>query len=127
MNSVKFHIDFSPLGILNFLSKGENLALLDSIRATYYSGQRSRYLHLMDSVLSLATTQPDFTPYTMPDKFRNVYKTTGGYPRLDQNYTVFGEVIKGLDIVDSIAKVDTNTKDRPLKAVRIISLKVLED
>jgi len=54
---------------------------------------------------------------------REVYKTIGGAPHLDQNYTVFGEVVKGLEVIDSIAAVKTNGQDggdRPLKEVRIL-------
>jgi len=51
---------------------------------------------------------------------RKIYKTIGGTPGLDQNYTVFGEVIKGLDVIDKIAGQprDMNS-DRPLKDVRM--------
>ena len=43
--------------------------------------------------------------YKIPEEQRNVYKTIGGTPRLDGTYTVFGEVIEGLDVVDKIAAV----------------------
>ena len=51
---------------------------------------------------------------------REVYKTVGGTPHLDGQYTVFGEVVKGLDIVDAIQKVATDENDRPLEDVRIL-------
>lgn len=60
---------------------------------------------------------------------REVYKTVGGTPHLDQNYTVFGEVISGLDTVDKIASVATSVgedKDRPLDDVRIIKAKLIK-
>ncbi len=53
------------------------------------------------------------------DAQRNIYRTIGGTPFLDQNYTVFGEVIKGLDVIDKIAAAQTNANDRPLKNVRM--------
>jgi cyclophilin family peptidyl-prolyl cis-trans isomerase len=46
---------------------------------------------------------------------REVYKKTGGIPRLDQDYTVFGEIVKGLDVARAINQVDTDQHDRPLK------------
>lgn len=52
---------------------------------------------------------------------REVYKTIGGTPSLDMNYTVFGEVVEGLDIVDKIASVKTLPGDRPEQDVMIIS------
>ena len=50
----------------------------------------------------------------IPEYQREVYKTIGGVPHLDQNYTVFGEVVKGLEIVDIIAGVATDEFDRPV-------------
>eukprot|EP01098_Paradermamoeba_levis_P017305 TRINITY_DN989_c0_g1_i1.p2 TRINITY_DN989_c0_g1~~TRINITY_DN989_c0_g1_i1.p2 ORF type:complete len:234 (+),score=0.53 TRINITY_DN989_c0_g1_i1:294-995(+) len=53
------------------------------------------------------------------DEQKQVYKTLGGAPHLDGNYTVFGEVIDGLAIVDSVAKQPRNEMDRPDKDVRM--------
>ena len=63
--------------------------------------------------------------YTIPESHRNIYQTIGGTPHLDQNYTVFGEVISGLEVVDAIAAVETNRQDRPLTEVRILSMKII--
>ena len=59
----------------------------------------------------------------LPAAHRDVYKTIGGTPHLDSTYTVFGEVISGLNVIDSIAAVATGGRqggDRPLRDVRII-------
>jgi peptidyl-prolyl cis-trans isomerase B (cyclophilin B) len=58
----------------------------------------------------------------IPDDQRAVYKTLGGTPHLDQNYTVFGEVVRGMEVVDSIAAIPTTTEpaDRPVEDVRIL-------
>ena len=55
---------------------------------------------------------------------RDIYKTVGGAPHLDGNYTVFGEVTDGQDIVDKIALVARDSHDRPNTDIRIISLRV---
>jgi cyclophilin family peptidyl-prolyl cis-trans isomerase len=68
-----------------------------------------------------------FEAYSIPADQRELYKTIGGTPHLDQNYTVFGEVIAGLAVVDSIAAEATNQLDRPLRDVRILSAKMIED
>lgn len=53
------------------------------------------------------------------DEQKQVYKTLGGSPHLDGNYTVFGEVIDGLALIDSVAKQPRNEMDRPEKDVRM--------
>ncbi len=63
--------------------------------------------------------------YKIPDDQREVYKTIGGVPRLDGTYTVFGEVLEGLDVVDKIAAVDTDTTDKPLADVKILKIKII--
>lgn len=46
---------------------------------------------------------------------RKVYKELGGTPHLDQNYTVYGEVVSGIEMIDAIAEVKTGTSDRPVE------------
>jgi len=53
----------------------------------------------------------------IPAAQREVYKTIGGTPFLDQNYTVYGEVVTGIDMVDRIAGVKKDERDRPLQNV----------
>ena len=55
------------------------------------------------------------------------YKTVGGTPHLDGQYTVFGEVTQGLDIVERIMQAETDKNDRPLKDVRILKVKIISD
>ncbi len=65
----------------------------------------------------------------IPAEQREVYKTLGGTPHLDQGYTVFGEVIKGTEVLDKIAAVETSKgadRDRPLQDVKIISMKLVK-
>jgi len=50
---------------------------------------------------------------------REVYKTLGGSPHLDGNYTVFGEVFSGLSVIDSIAKQPRDAANRPLKDIQM--------
>jgi peptidyl-prolyl cis-trans isomerase B (cyclophilin B) len=60
---------------------------------------------------------------------RSDYKTIGGTPQLDGAYTVFGEVVRGMDVVDKIAATQTSKgldRDRPLQDVRILSVKLIK-
>jgi cyclophilin family peptidyl-prolyl cis-trans isomerase len=65
----------------------------------------------------------------LPLAHREVYKTLGGAPHLDQNYTVFGEVIRGLNVIDSIAVVPTSGQpggNRPLQDVKIVKARLVK-
>ncbi len=55
---------------------------------------------------------------------REYYKTLGGVPHLDTQYTIYGEVVKGLDVADKISLENTDKNDRPLEDIWIISTKV---
>ncbi len=66
-------------------------------------------------------------PAKYTEEQANAYKTLGGTPHLDQGYTVFGEVVSGIEVVDKIAalQVDRSAGDRPVKDVKM-TVKVVE-
>lgn len=69
---------------------------------------------------ALIKTEVDKKPtYAFSEYQKKMYTTVGGTPHLDGTYTVFGEVIEGLDVLDKIAAVKTNKKDRPETDVRM--------
>lgn len=63
--------------------------------------------------------------YVMSDEMKEVYKTVGGTPFLDNAYTVFGEVVEGLEVIDKIAAVETAPGDRPKSDVKM-KIKVIK-
>lgn len=54
---------------------------------------------------------------TYNDAQKEKYRTLGGTPALDMDYTVYGEIVEGLDVIDKIAEVETNPSDRPIQNV----------
>ncbi len=56
----------------------------------------------------------------IPENHREVYRTIGGAPFLDMNYTVFGQVISGLDVIDKIANAPKDPNDKPLHDIKMI-------
>jgi len=67
-----------------------------------------------------------YSDFKMSEEQRNVYKTSGGTPRLDSSYTVFGEVVEGLDVVDRIAVVPTDATDKPITDIRILKISIVK-
>ncbi len=66
------------------------------------------------------------TGKTFTPEQTQAYTTVGGAPFLDGDYTVFGEVVKGMDVVDKIAAQQKDAADRPLEDVKIISAKMVD-
>ena len=81
-----------------------------------------RLVRLQERLDSATNGQVKLTPEMI-----ETYKTIGGTPHLDGQYTVFGEVTQGLDIVDRIQQMETDKNDRPIKDVRILRVKIISD
>lgn len=60
------------------------------------------------------------------DEQRNVYKTIGGAPHLDGSYTIFGEVVSGMEVADRISLVEVKSDMRPKKDIRVKKIRILE-
>lgn len=91
------------------------------------AGDQEGLMNLQDTLIAQAEAQvagePEFR-FT-PEQVK-AYTTVGGTPHLDGSYTVFGEVLEGMDVVDSIQKVKTDRSDRPEEDVVIKKVTVLE-
>ena len=91
-------------------------------------GNQEGLMNLQDSLIAQAEAQvgkePEFK-FT-PEQIK-AYTTVGGTPHLDGQYTVFGEVLEGMEVVDKIQKVKTDRSDRPEEDVVIKKVTLLED
>ncbi|SEO06467.1 peptidyl-prolyl cis-trans isomerase B (cyclophilin B) [bacterium A37T11] len=78
-----------------------------------------------DGQMDSLENTPRLKGHKIPQAQREVYKTIGGIPFLDQGYTVFGEIEKGISLVDKLGSLPTDRTDKPLAPVPI-TLKVIE-
>ncbi len=85
-----------------------------------YDDRRLDYTQMKLDSITGGTVQ--LTP-----EMREVYKTIGGTPHLDGQYTVFGEVTEGLDIIEKMQLVPTDKNDRPVEDIRILKATVTKD
>lgn len=97
----------------------------DTIMAMRRTRDREGLQQLQDELAAQTETMAAANPDTLTAAQREAYTTVGGTPHLDGSYTVYGEVLDGMDVVDRIQKVETDGNDRPVNDVRIISMKVI--
>lgn len=81
---------------------------------------------LQDKLVAETDAEAAAKPARLTDEQRLAYTTEGGTPHLDGQYTVFGEVVSGMDVIDRIEKVPTGAQDRPRQDVRILSMKIVD-
>ena len=81
---------------------------------------------LQAELIELTEQEVAKNPVKFTDAQINAYTTVGGAPHLDGQYTVFGEVTGGMDVVDKIECVETGQADRPVTDVKVISMKIVE-
>ncbi len=85
-------------------------------------------MNLQDSLFVETQKQMEDEPeFKFTEEQRQAYTTVGGTPHLDGEYTVFGEVIEGMDVVDKIQQVSTNGSDRPDDDIVIKKVSIIED
>lgn len=79
-----------------------------------------------NAILRMDAMPDKATAFKTTETERNTYLTSGGVPPLDGTYTVFGEIVEGMEIIDRIASVNTTPEDSPVEDIRIIKMKIVK-
>lgn len=97
------------------------------IMSLYRSGNKEELAILRDTLIGKVELEAESRKMEakISPEVREAYKTVGGVPFLDNEYTVYGEVVDGLDVVDAIQAMKTNKQDRPTENVVILSVEVI--
>ncbi len=128
------HIINTPKHKVDFEAYSKLLGQLDSLQSLKRNEDKKKLEDMKLLMRNLKTKLDSLTDvdlvtrkaYSYPEAHREVYKSLGGAAHLDQNYVVFGEVVKGMDIVDRIAAVQTDSFNKPVKDIRILSAKMIK-
>ncbi len=88
------------------LLKQKNQAKIDTISIS------------LEASIAIDSIWESYPKFKFSEKQRKVYTSIGGIPHLDGNYTVFGEVVKGMEIVDELSSVQTDKNNRPIQDIK---------
>jgi cyclophilin family peptidyl-prolyl cis-trans isomerase len=92
---------------------------IDTLMLFQMARNKEGYDKLLEKLKQKATSQVDKNPVRLTKQQIETYTTLGGIPHLDGAYTVFGEVIEGIAVIDSIAAQPTGANNRPLENIRM--------
>jgi cyclophilin family peptidyl-prolyl cis-trans isomerase len=101
------------------------MANQDSLKFYQQKGNQMAFAVLIEKLQSMAIEKAKQTPFKLTEEQKQAYTTVGGTPHLDGSYTVFGEVIEGLSVLDSIAVQPTGLSDRPIRDLKM-EMKVVQ-
>lgn len=102
------------------VNRAENKTLLDKYQQFVKTQQTDSMKYLNELINKQVEAElPNAPEYSFTPEQIKTYTTIGGTPHLDNSYTVFGEVVEGLEVIDAIAKQKTDKNNRPLADVRM--------
>lgn len=108
-----------------FFMAPENKEYLDRYQAAAQAQDQAAIQVIMEEVQPIIDAANETSTFAYTPEQRKAYAEIGGTPHLDMQYTVFGQVIEGLSIIDSIGAVETKTGDMPVEPV-IMNITMLE-
>ena len=107
--------------VRKFLTKPENTAWRVKVDSLTKAKKSEEFNEVYNRILEKNKDEVvKLGKFKFSDISRKTYTTIGGAPHLDGNYTVFGEVLEGFDVIDKIAAVKTDKNDRPDKDIRMV-------
>ena len=121
--------DTYKIYIDEFLSRPENKSYKDSLDALHNMKTMKQYNEVYARIMKKVKPQIEkdgVELFSVSEKNIEKYLETGGVPMFEGVYTVFGEIVVGIDILNKFAKVETNIERQPQKDVSIISTAVLK-